>query len=935
MIPSLHSFLQENIAYAVQKLQKQHILFLIGSGDIDLDCQIELSIIQEIQKGRPIIIKAYESAWLTELPTSNKIYIVKDFSAMIQKMDEAEINHLAKAMNTAANWSSFIIFHIVENTEMALQVLQKLSIINDKLNLSIQLNPSIPSELYLSILTESFWEQEVEVKEDVIAKMAVDLKKQKFSYTHIKIFIRLVLQLLQQRQTKTLSHLFSLEVYEEIGTLQYFIEFNGKSFISQAESLADIQAIEWIFRSLIVVQQNKPQILHLTIDQIVSRSGVEKEKVCAILNLAAGGGFNLLLHEEGLYSILKRAYFEEWSDLKKWIGQESESVKLFEKYRFLAYQHADGSGQLLTGVQLEESNRWQQMNCLQPDWAILYYPDLELVKGYITASELSYKEYLDGQEKARSRRLKFAYQLAGGSVVIGVLILMLSMWALGQKKEAESQTARANLEKKRTDTAYQKAESSRIRADSLKVQALKSAQEADRNATKAKIAEKNALLKKEEAILAKQDALRFLSAEKEAKLKELQAKDEAITQTKLAKLNELKAMEEEENAIRAANRAEKLRIQQLSRANALAVYEDYDNAQFEVGREKATNAYEQFIKNGGNPYDRDLLTALMEGAMRHKPYEYKKDLKLQPLRMVIDNRNEKLAVYGIDQKVKVFNTKSKEEVNKDFFVNKLYGLGFLSDQTIAGASSSSLFLQLTNPKSAFIPVELKGKEILNLFTMPTTENNVWISTPTELNVYDYQQGKTLRFRTSVAIPKVTLLRKIDNYWLCVSGNKLIRFSLETKENKEIKIFRTPITAISGAMLNKWVAIGDEMGNIYILDPVTGEIKAERSKLHLSKISGLETVHFKDNIEILVSTGFDYFVHIFYIDLDKNQSVSLPSPVSLREHKKWITGLSIEPSTLQAITCSVDETMRFWPLDPNKYLFKGVVPINSSNKDFHP
>jgi len=464
---------------------------------------------------------------------------------------------------------------------------------------------------------------------------------------------------------------------------------------------------------------------------------------------------------------------------------------------------------------------------------------------------------------------------------------------------------------------------------------LQSAKEAELNAAIARNAENDALIKQQEAIMAQQKAIRSLSAEKEAKLKELVAKEEAIIQTKRAQLNELKAKEAEENAIRAANKAEKLRIQQLSRANALAVYEDYDNAQFEIGREKATIAYEQFIKNGGNPYDRDILTALMEGAMRHKPYAYKLDLKLQPLRMVVDSRNEKLAVYGMDQKVKVFNTKSKAEVNKDFFVNKLYGLGFLSDQTIAGASSSSLFLQLTNPKSAYLPIELKGKEILNLFTIPTLEKNVWISTPTELNVFDYQQGKPIKFLTSIAIPKVSLLRKFNSYWLCVSGNKLIRFSLETKESKEIKRFKTPISAISGAMLNKWVAVGDEMGNIYILDPISGEIKAERSKLHLSKISGLETVYFKDNTEILVSTGFDYFVHIFYLDLDKIQSGLLPSPISLREHKKWITGLSIDPSTLQAITCSVDETLRFWPLDPNKYLFKGVMPINSSNKEYHP
>lgn len=935
MLSSLQSFLKENISIAIEKIQKQHILFLIGSGDVDLDWQIELSIIQEINKGRPVTKKEFQADWLDELPSANKIFIVRDFPSIIQKMDEDNINLLAKSMSTAEQWSSYVIFQVGENAERAVQLLQKLSKVNEKLNLGIHLNPTVPSELYLSILSEMFSKQHVEVKEEVRAKMATDVQKLSLSYTHIRIFVQLVLQLLLQKQTKNQTLVFTLTDYEEIGTLQYFVEFNGKAFLSQAESYADIQAIEWIFRSLIVVQQNKPQILQLDIDQIVSRSGIEKDHVSKILDLAAGGGFDLLRVEGGLYSILNKEYFDEWSDLKKWVENESESVKLFEKYRSLAFQHADGSGQLLTGVQLEETNRWQQMNSLQPDWAILYYPDLELVKGYIAASELAYKEYLDGQEKARSRRLKFAYQLAGGSVVVGVLILMLSMWAWGQKKEAEAQTALAELAKKRTDTAYQKAEANRKRAVELQKIALQSEQEAKLNADLAREAEKTAVIKQQEAVKAQQEALRSLSAEKQAKLKELVAKEEALKQTKRAEANEIKAKTEEANAIANAERAQKLSIQQLSRANALAVYEDYDNAQFEIGREKATNAYEQFIKNGGNPYDRDILTALMEGAMWHKPTEFKKELKLQPLRMVVDNKNEKLAVYGIDQKVKVFNTQSKAEVNKDFFVNKLYGLGFLPDQTIAGASSSSLFLQLSNPKSAFIPVELKGKEILSLFTMPTTDKNVWISTPTDLNVYDYHQGKPLAFLTSLAIPRVSMLRKIDSYWLCVSGNKLMRFSLDTKEIKEIKRFKTAITAISGAMSNKWVAVGDETGNIYILDPLTGETKAERSKLHLSRISGLETVHFKDNTEILVSTGFDYFVHIFYLDLEKIQSTSFPSPISLREHKRWITGLTIDPNTLQAITCSVDETLRFWPLDPKKYLFKGVISINSSKKVNNP
>jgi hypothetical protein len=718
--------------------------------------------------------------------------------------------------------------------------------------------------------------------------------------------------------------------YDAVGTLHYFVEFSGKAFLTQAESLADIQSIEWIFRSLIRIENGIPKTKELTADEVAIRSGVPVEKLTPVLQLAADFGFDLLRLSGGKYSILHRAVLEEWSDMKSWIEHELEAIQLLGKYRQLALQHAHGTGQLLTGVQLEEVIRWKQQNRITPEWAIAYFPDLELVLGYLAASEQAFKEFQAAQEKARSRRLTFAYQLAGGSVVIGVLILLLSMWAWGQKKQAEIQKSYAELEKRRSDTAYKQAEKNRQVAVKMQLEATRSEQKAINQANIALEAEAMARRQQQAAEQARIAALTSLKAEEKAKILELQAKQDAIKERERAEDNEKKARTAETDATNNARRADRLRVQQESRANALAVYEDFDNAQFETGRAKASHAYDQFVKNGGNPFDRDILTVLMEGAFRHQPTAYSTPVYFQPIQMAEDPRKQHLALYGMDKKVKLFDLSTRNFSRDRQITETLRGFGFVDERSLAGATSTFLQYELFDRKSIRIPSVLTGKEIRKLFTFPDQTSNVWISTREKLYSFRYA-AQGFQLVDSFSLKDVTQLRNMGDFWVCSSGNQLLR--LEKKSSKWLPLAAPGqvITALSGLIRGTLLAVGDEAGNLFILNAKTGELTAERAKLHMSKISGLETIAFKKETDILVSAGFDHYVHIFYMETDRLRAAGLPSPVSLREHKRWITGLAIDPKQFRAITCSVDEQVRYWPLNPESFLFKGSMTLTPTKK----
>jgi hypothetical protein len=223
--------------------------------------------------------------------------------------------------------------------------------------------------------------------------------------------------------------------------------------------------------------------------------------------------------------------------------------------------------------------------------------------------------------------------------------------------------------------------------------------------------------------------------------------------------------------------------------------------------------------------------------------------------------------------------------------------------------------------------ELVGKTYKEFFSSSNaSDQSIYVSTNDALLVYKYKTGDPLTLVRSVPLKNSSNFKKGKNEIFFSAGNQLLSTNDDGNTVKNIISIKSNITAISSPLSSGWIALGDEEGNIFIVDPKTSQVKSERNKLHLSKISSLGILHSSTGTEILTSVGLDWAFNIFYLaDLQSN---SLPTPITLKEHKGWITNLIINNISNQAMTCSYDRTIRFWPLLPDQLIYQTSTSITN-------
>jgi WD40 repeat protein len=324
-----------------------------------------------------------------------------------------------------------------------------------------------------------------------------------------------------------------------------------------------------------------------------------------------------------------------------------------------------------------------------------------------------------------------------------------------------------------------------------------------------------------------------------------------------------------------------------------------------------------------------ILNSLFVGLIREDVKLFKLDLDYQPSKMCMNSSMDKIAVYGLDAFLRVYDLKNQRKQIETIKVDKVIGMGYVKEKLIL-LQPNGLILHDDATNTKLPMADLVGKTFKEFFiNAGSNDTTFYISTDNALLLYQYKNGEALQLIKSIAVNHSSNFKKgksevffsADNQLFSTSDNGLVVQKILTIENN--------ITAISSPLISGLIAVGDEQGNIYLIDPKTFQIKSERNKLHLSKISGLEVLHTQGGTEILLSTGLDWALNIFYLtDLQSNSSV-LPSPITLREHKGWITNLLINNNSNQALTSSYDRTIRFWPLLPEQLIYNSTIP--TSNK----
>lgn len=915
MAALFNSYKEKTIGVAIQQLKDQNILFLVGSGDIRLDKEIENFISDSFSSQFKIIsdVSAQTNAELMNVENKGRVFLFPEFKTYLDNLDTDSLQDLIQQISNSGKWTSFVIFQISEGINEVDYLLNKLVEINYILIKSLHVISRVPAKFYNELIIDSLSKHGVDVDNETNEAMQSDERSFSLSYTYIELFAEKVLIHLEKlSKNQYATRLLDLKEYESVGTLRYFIEYTGKSFLDEAESFSTFQHIEYVFRSLILFKNEKAERIQLSKDQVSQRSGIPLDQVEKILELGCEKRFHFLEKTNDLYSIASEEYLIHWSDLKKWVSSEFEAIELYVKYCKLADAYERGETQLLNGIQLEETERWRQSNPINLYWAQTYHPAFEKVISYLNSSHQSNQENLEAQERSRSRRLKMAYSIAWASVLGLMVILGFGIWARQEQVKAvkaEAMSKQSNiravkalgLAEQRTEEAI-KAQSAADKSRTIAIaeanNALQAKKKEELQKLKAIDAEKKAVIEREYANAARDDASR--------------AKDQAVENRKIAEKAESEAKEN-------FQKANQLRIQQEARANALSVFEDYDNNNFIQGRQKATDAYQLYKNQGGNPFEKDILNSLFVGLIREDIKKHKEDISYQPTRMNLNNSLDRLAIHGNDGIVRVYDLKNSRKVIQTFKADKINGLAFL-DNDILMSQQGSLYIQSGTNKVVLLTSEAIGKTIKGFYLLENKNKTICVYTQDALILYAFQKDQQLKLIKSIPVYNPGNLNVVKNELYFSSGKQLMVTDQLGLSLKSIITFKSPISAISGAMSSGLIAIGDEEGNLYLVDPKTSEIKSERNKLHLSRISGLQTILSPGSSDILMSVGFDASVNIFYLgELSKNYTV-LPTPITLKEHKGWITSLLINSKAHQAITSSNDKSIRFWPLIPDQLVY---------------
>lgn len=313
------------------------------------------------------------------------------------------------------------------------------------------------------------------------------------------------------------------------------------------------------------------------------------------------------LDDDSIIDLSHESLIKLWDRLAKWVDEEADSVKIYQRLSDLSAMYQQGKAGLMKQPELQMAINWREINKPTPGWAQRYDPAFERAMVYLRTSE---KEYIDSEERKerqqrrRLRRIKIISSVFGGIAILAVLsMIALSISKIAADnmlKEAEIQKAQLNAQKNLTEE--------------YAALVLKRSVEADSGAAEALLREQ------EEKQLRQKVESRFFAAEKEI--------IEARTQQALIKMQADSFMEagllaEESARIAAEEKIQTQKLRMISLAKSMALRSQQVSGQKDLQSLLAYQAYLFNNRNGGASNDADIYMGLYKVAKQYEdsPYE--------------------------------------------------------------------------------------------------------------------------------------------------------------------------------------------------------------------------------------------------------------------------------------------------------------------------
>ncbi len=440
--------------------------------------------------------------------------------------------------------------------------------------------------------------------------------------------------------------------------------------------------------------------------------------------------------------ITHEALIRNWRLLQKWEHEEEENVNDFLEFKVQLKRWLENNKRkeyLLPLGTLTYFEQWYE-RCKPNKYWIAKYDNSNLpyeeklkaaekleqnIKLYLQKS----RNYIIAQEKKR-KAIRTVFAIL--SLIIILILIGFSSWALHEKRNAEIQRQLAEKKKNEAIAANRKAEQERQRAEMEKKRAELAAQKAlleKRKADSAKnIALKMMKIAEEQRIIAQQQALRAL-----------REKQKADSLRKIAELQKIKA-------IKASKEAQRLTLLSLAQSLSFKATQKYDDPQ--VNLLLAYYAYLLNKRNGGYKYDAAIYRGLLSA--------YSLAKNISPLKL--DDKTV-MDFYMPDLLTVLFQNISGKIFTYDLFENQKKLIHFRRKYQLKTNVSKSLFLNDT----LLIAVDVYGNwYLINLNSRTSTVFN-YAPAPSDALIFEnYLLTASNKTLTLWRISNMTI-KKVKNF----------------------------------------------------------------------------------------------------------------------------------------------------------------------------
>jgi WD40 repeat protein/energy-coupling factor transporter ATP-binding protein EcfA2 len=392
------------------------------------------------------------------------------------------------------------------------------------------------------------------------------------------------------------SEAIDIPHYEKVGGVSEALSIHADEAYDELSSAHQLIA-EKIFKSLTVRGTDNREIRRpTTVGNLCAIAEADEPDVVAVIESFRRKGRSFLmpplptpLTADTLIDISHESLISGWKRLKKWVEEETQSARTYQRLAQTAELYDIGDETYLQNPALQVALSWKDKVKPNKAWAEQYHPGFERAIAFLEESRLNYEKVeadkrdlleqqleqaravanaqqqraeaeegkaLAERERAETERRRVKQQKRWIFVMAALLLLMfgLTIFAFAQRREAVKQSKEAETQKGEA-----------LRQQHIAEDALVQAREAEHSATgerdKANAAKEEAVKQQGLAQAAQKEAEEQRAQAEEANSVAVEQRDKATKAEALAIEQKRKAEQSAEEARRATERANKLKIQ--------------------------------------------------------------------------------------------------------------------------------------------------------------------------------------------------------------------------------------------------------------------------------------------------------------------------------------------------------------------------------------